>query len=1122
MGKDPFCRLFMILFFTLIITAPFPSMVQAIGPDTTAPTVSLTSTLTGLTNQSSTTLNYSADEPATFTIQRNNTPVLVANGGSLTLFEGLNTIKVNATDPAGNIGSASIAVTVDSRIQPPTITTVPTAWYQTGYTLSGRMENGSTVTVSAPAGVDVGPATYPTISSWSCPVTNLTASTTLFSVVATDPAGNISTPATAALVVDLSVPMAIDSRQLIVTDTRQGGTLLVDWSDYTPGSSVAAYALYVQPTPMISVANLSPWRSYPAETTNTTITGLKDQTNIFIAVVPVNNNGEFDDRNLQPVSARSGRQGIYGTVTSRFYNPNFPLNAMQVQVEGYSPILTNSDGTYRLTGLPSGNYTVTVGEPEGTEVRFRRWTTVATVNSGAMTRIDAALTPKVHKLSPGAPQNCTAEAGDHKVTLHWDAVSAPDLAGYTIYRDGIPLNTTLWSDTTYVDLTAENDVSYTYTIKARSRATTVIYSNSSDSLIVTPQAMVLPPIDLSSRLNCDKTVTLTWGAPLSSDLLGYNIYRQNDDNMDYGSYETISAPGVTTWTSPVLSAGIWTFAVRSYGSSEEQNNTVRVTISIPVNWNTPQNAITIPKPGKRLDGNAVHVQAEAVSSCGTAATTTVLFQYRPNGTSTWLDIPAALAQHPNPDQEAPFFTKWDVTSLSEGDYDLRSIASNSVTTDGEPAFITITVDHHQPQQTEKISNDNQTTTQNFIEKGNETPIETGLGSALFAEESLITDTFLRVSALPPELQPNGSTILIAPVDFNLSSGQKVFTAGGEVELALSYNDSDNNGVIDGTGFFSKDALPVAYNQTTGLWEPLTNVTLDQDNMQLKGETAHFSTFTLLPQSGLPLAEAPMSISSSASISTNGEYQIRWNRISGKGVIYELQEADDNTFTQNAAVIFSGNRYFININHDNGTRYYRVRAAQKGHQPSPWVTLATPVIVDLTCTGVRTVNVPSRSSDGNYRLNWSVSPTPGANYDIEVDDGSGYKYLTSSTAHSLQFSNIPSGTYRYRVMAQKAGYKPSNWTYSTGTTVTLNTGNISRVYAPARSSTGSYQVSWSASRTAGAMYILSENGAEIYRGTATFFNFSDKSNGRYSYTVKATRSGYVDSLTKGPVTVTVSR
>ena len=208
--------------------------------------------------------------------------------------------------------------------------------------------------------------------------------------------------------------------------------------------------------------------------------------------------------------------------------------------------------------------------------------------------------------------------------------------------------------------------------------------------------------------------------------------------------------------------------------------------------------------------------------------------------------------------------------------------------------------------------------------------------------------------------------------------------------------------------------------------------------------------------------------------------------------------------------------------DLGTRYYRVRAAQKGHQPSPWVTLATPVIVDLTCTGVRTVNVPSRSSDGNYRLNWSVSPTPGANYDIEVDDGSGYKYLTSSTAHSLQFSNIPSGTYRYRVMAQKAGYKPSNWTYSTGTTVTLNTGNISRVYAPARSSTGSYQVSWSASRTAGAMYILSENGAEIYRGTATFFNFSDKSNGRYSYTVKATRSGYVDSLTKGPVTVTVSR
>lgn len=1098
-------------------------MVQAIDSDTTAPTVSLTSTLTGLTNQSSTILNYSADEPATFTIQRNNTPVSVANGGSLTLFEGLNTITVKATDPAGNIGSASITVTVDSRIQPPAISTLPPVWYQIGYTLNGRMENGSTVTVSAPAGVDVGPTTYPTVSSWSCPVTNLTDGTTLFSAVATDPAGNISTPANAALVIDLSVPMAIDSRQLIVTDTGQGGTLLVDWSDYTPGSSVAAYALYIQPTPMTSVANLSPWRSYPAGTTNTTISGLKDQTTIFIAVVPVNNNGEFDDRNLQPVSARSGRQGIYGTVTSKFYKPNFPLNAMQVQVEGYSPILTNSDGTYRLTGLQSGNYTVTVSQPDGTiEKRFYPLTTPATVNSGEMTRINAAIIPYVHKLAPGAPQNCSAEAGDHKVTLHWDPVSAPDLAGYTIYRDDIPLNATLWTDTTYVDLTAENDVSYTYTIKARSRSTTVRYSNPSVSLVVTPQAMVLPPIDLSARLNCDKTVTLTWGAPLSSDLLGYNIYHQNGDNMDYGSYETISNPGVTTWNSPVLSAGIWTFAVRSYGSSEEQNSTVRVTISIPVNWNTPQNAITMPKPGKRLDGNAVHVQAEAANSCGTAATTTVLFQYRPNGTTTWLDIPAALAQHPNPDQDAPFFTKWDVTSLAEGDYDLRSIAGNSATTDGEPAFITMTVDHHQPQQAENISNDNQTTTQSFIEKGSETPIETGLGSALFAEESLSTDTFLRVSALPPELQPNGSTLLIAPVDFNLSSGQKIFTAGGEVELALSYNDSDNNGVIDGTGFFGKDALPAAYNPATGLWEPLTNVTLDQDNMQLKGETSHFSTFTLLPQSGLPLAEAPLSISSSTGISTSGEYQIRWNRISGKGVLYELQEADDNAFTQNTAVIYSGSRHFINLNHDNGTRYYRVRAAQKGHQPSPWVTLATPVIVDLTCAGIRNVNAPSRSSDGNYRLNWNVSPTPGASYDIEVDDGSGYKYLSSTTAHSLQFSNIPSGTYRYRVMAQKAGYKPSNWTFSTGTTVTLNTGNISRLYAPASNSTGSYQVSWSASRTAGATYILSENGTEIYRGTSTSFTVSDKSNGRYSYTVKATRSGYLDSLTKGPVTVTVSR
>ncbi len=77
--------------------------------------------------------------------------------------------------------------------------------------------------------------------------------------------------------------------------------------------------------------------------------------------------------------------------------------------------------------------------------------------------------------APGVPQNPVATPGSASVALTWDAVAAPDLAGYDVWRStsspvstaGAPINgTDLVSGATFTDNTALNGTQYFYVVQA--------------------------------------------------------------------------------------------------------------------------------------------------------------------------------------------------------------------------------------------------------------------------------------------------------------------------------------------------------------------------------------------------------------------------------------------------------------------------------------------------------------------------------------------------------------------------------------------------------------------------------------------------------------------------------
>ncbi|WP_336984806.1 Ig-like domain-containing protein, partial [Acinetobacter modestus] len=182
-----------------------------VSSDVTAPMVNVddvlsndaTPALTGTVNDPTATIVVNVDGvnyPAT---NNGNGTWSLADNSLPNLADGPHTITVTATDAAGNVGTDTAVLTIDTTapnapVLDPINATDP---------ITGTAEPGSTVTVTFPDGSTAQAATDPVTGAWTVPNPGGLTNGDTVTATATDPAGNTSAPASGTVSSDVTAPM---------------------------------------------------------------------------------------------------------------------------------------------------------------------------------------------------------------------------------------------------------------------------------------------------------------------------------------------------------------------------------------------------------------------------------------------------------------------------------------------------------------------------------------------------------------------------------------------------------------------------------------------------------------------------------------------------------------------------------------------------------------------------------------------------------------------------------------------------------------------------------------------------------------------------------------------------
>ncbi len=246
------------------------ALAAAPPPDTTPPTVTISSPVSGSTvNTATVTVSGTATDAVGVTsLTVNGAPVTITSGTSIsysttvTLVSGLNTITVVAKDAAGNSGTATATITLDN-ILPTVSITSPT---------NGQIVSTPTITVSGTASDNVGvtsltvngaPVTL-VAGAYSTTVTLVSGSNTI-TVVAKDAAGNSRT-ATVTVTLDNTKP-AVTITSPVSGSTVNTPTVTVSG---TATDAVGVTSLTVNGNPV----TITPGTSVSYSTTVTLVSGL--------------------------------------------------------------------------------------------------------------------------------------------------------------------------------------------------------------------------------------------------------------------------------------------------------------------------------------------------------------------------------------------------------------------------------------------------------------------------------------------------------------------------------------------------------------------------------------------------------------------------------------------------------------------------------------------------------------------------------------------------------------------------------------------------------------------------------------------------------------------------------
>ena len=217
-------------------------------------------------------------------------------------------------------------------------------------------------------------------------------------------------------------------------------------------------------------------------------------------------------------------------------------------------------GTSTTTGF------VDVGLADGTPYSY----TVVALNGTVASAPSAAVSATPVATAPAAPTNLVATPGNNQVSLTWTAPTGA--TKYDVYRGATKLATV--TSPTYLDSTALNNTTYTYTVVAYR-----LNSPASPASAAASAKPVAPPLSTPTNVAAtpgNNTVTVTWTSVVGAT--SYQVYRTGGTAV---GPQTVTTPSYTDNTA--VNGTAYSYYVIAVGpqSSSAASATVSATPAAP-------------------------------------------------------------------------------------------------------------------------------------------------------------------------------------------------------------------------------------------------------------------------------------------------------------------------------------------------------------------------------------------------------------------------------------------------------------------------------------------------------------------------------------------------------------
>ena len=316
------------------------------------------------------------------------------------------------------------------------------------------------------------------VTSHQVTVTNLTPGTTYdFQVGSTDPGGNgpalsAAGAATTSSTPDTDPPVIVTgSVQTAVSNDR----ITVSWETDEPGDSFVEFgtspgaltdmedAAETVTAHSIVLTNLNANTTYYLRALSTDLDGNGPATTSTLTVTTT-----ATADTVRPVIGNLVRQALATTDSTATLTVRWTTDRLATRRIEYGT--THALGTTITDGTTGTNHETTAPRL-GLNTRYFFRIGSAGVNDPqgeriAYSGIDSLVTPATaDTTTPAAPENLATVPGNGAVRVRWDASPSANVTGYRILRNGTAI-ATVGTETTYLDVSATNGQTHTYTVQA--------------------------------------------------------------------------------------------------------------------------------------------------------------------------------------------------------------------------------------------------------------------------------------------------------------------------------------------------------------------------------------------------------------------------------------------------------------------------------------------------------------------------------------------------------------------------------------------------------------------------------------------------------------------------------